>query len=312
MSPNPSSEIQVLHSDWREYALLDSGGRRKLERFGAQVVVRDEPKAWWEPALPEAEWARAQIIFKGGHSWQLAPGAVREWSMRWRELTLQARLTDTSKHLGIFPEQTSHWEFIQAQARGFNPKTASVASTPPKAEKKYLQMLNLFGYTGAATLAAAAAGFAVTHVDASKPAITWARHNQELSGLADAPIRWILDDAVKFVRREIRRGARYDALVLDPPSYGRGAAGELWRVETNLPELLDLCRQILAEQPRFVLLTLYNLEASSLMLGNVLGQMMRGIPGRISQGELALAGPPPSRLLPMSLWAKWERGEGGN
>jgi 23S rRNA (cytosine1962-C5)-methyltransferase len=152
-------------------------------------------------------------------------------------LTLQTKLTDASKHLGVFPEQAPHWEFIQAhspnQGRAGRPRPAEES---PK-------LLNLFGYTGVATLAAAAAGFAVTHVDASKPAVAWARHNQKLSGLDDAPIRWILDDAVKFVRREIRRGVRYDALALDPPSFGRGPAGEIWKVETGLPELLALCRE---------------------------------------------------------------------
>jgi len=299
--------IQILASDWSDYALLDSGRRRKLERFGAQTIIRSEPKAWWEPALPESEWARAQAVHVDDDRWQLAPGAVREWTMRWRDLTLQTKLTDASKHLGVFPEQSPHWEFIQAgsgeQGAGSKRTLALAGGEPPK-------LLNLFGYTGVATLAAAAAGFAVTHVDASKPAVAWARHNQKLSGLDEAPIRWILDDAVKFVRREIRRGVRYDALALDPPSFGRGPAGEIWKVETGLPELLALCREALVEKPRFVLLTLYNLEASSLMLGNVLEQMMRGQPGRISIGELALAARAPgARLLPLSLWGRWEGGE---
>ncbi len=305
--------IEVLCSDWPDYALLDSGRRRKLERFGAQVIIRSEPKAWWEPALPEAEWARAQAVHENDDRWQLASGAVREWTMRWRELTLQAKLTDASKHLGVFPEQAPHWEFIRARSAMENgkwkmEKAGAGGDRGGAAEDgERPKLLNLFGYTGVATLAAAAAGFAVTHVDASKPAVAWARHNQKLSGLDEAPIRWILDDAVKFVRREIRRGVRYDALALDPPSFGRGPAGEIWKVETGLPELLALCREVLVEKPRFVLLTLYNLEASSLMLGNVLEQMMRGQPGRISIGELALAATAPgSRLLPLSLWGRWE------
>jgi len=293
--------IEVLSSAWPDYALLDSGRRRKLERFGSQVIIRSEPKAWWEPMLPEADWARAQAVHVDDDRWNLAPGAVREWTMRWRDLTLQTKLTDASKHLGVFPEQAPHWEFIRAHS----PNQVRAERTRPAGES--LKLLNLFGYTGVATLAAAAAGFAVTHVDASKPAVAWARHNQNLSGLEDAPIRWILDDAVKFVRREIRRGVRYDALALDPPSFGRGPAGEIWKVETGLPELLALCREALVEKPRFVLLTLYNLEASSLMLGNVLEQMMRGEPGRVSIGELALtATAPGARLLPLSLWGRWE------
>ncbi len=299
--PMTLPEIKVLSSEWKEYALLDTGRRRKLERFGSQIIVREEPKAWWEPALPEADWARAHAVHEQDDHWQMAPGALREWTMQWRELTLQAKLTDTSKHLGIFPEQSPHWEFIHAQSSNHGK-----AGRPQPVENRP-KLLNLFGYTGVATLAAAAAGFAVTHVDASKPAITWARHNQKLSSLDDAPIRWILDDAVKFVRREIRRGIRYDALALDPPSFGRGPDGEIWKVEIGLPELLALCREALVENPRFVLLTMYNLEASSIMLGNLLGQMMRDVSGPISIGELALAASAPGgRLLPLSLWARWE------
>ncbi len=294
MPASPSlPEIKILTSDWGEYALLDTGRRRKLERFGSQVISRGEPKAWWEPALPSSEWAKAQAIHEEDRPWNIAPGGLREWTMRWRELTLQARISDTSKHLGVFPEQSPHWGYIQAQAR--------------KTKGEQPKLLNLFGYTGVASLAAAAAGFAVTHVDASKPAVTWARHNQKLSGLDNAPIRWIIDDAAKFVRREVRRGVRYDALALDPPSFGRGPDGEIWKVEVGLTELLALCREVLVERPRFVLLTMYNLEASSLMLGNIVEQMMRGTPGHTSIGELALAASAPgARLLPLSLWARWE------
>jgi 23S rRNA (cytosine1962-C5)-methyltransferase len=294
MSAHPTlPEIKVLCSEWSEYALLDTGRRRKLERFGPQIVTRSEPKAWWEPALPPAEWARAQAVHEEDHPWKIAPTAPREWTMRWRELTLQARISDSTKHLGVFPEQAPHWEYIQAEGR-------KIKGEQPK-------LLNLFGYTGVASLAAAAAGFAVTHVDASKPAITWARHNQSLSGLDKAPIRWILDDAAKFVRREVRRGVRYDALALDPPSFGRGPDGEIWKVEVGLPELLALCREALVDKPRFVLLTMYNLEASPIMLGNMLEQMMRGTSGKTQLGELALAASAPgARLLPLSLWARWE------
>ncbi len=293
MATSAGWPIQCLCSDWGEYALLDTGRRRKLERFGSQIVSRSEPKAWWEPALPESEWARAQAQHEEDRPWRVTPTAPRDWAMHWRELTLQARISDSTKHLGIFPEQAPHWEYIQAEGRKFK-------GEQPK-------LLNLFGYTGVATLAAAAAGFAVTHVDASKPAITWARHNQSLSGLDKAPIRWILDDAAKFVRREVRRGVRYDALALDPPSFGRGPDGEIWKVEVGLPELLALCREALVEKPRFILMTMYNLEASSLMLGNMLEQMMRGTPGKISIGELALAASAPgARLLPLSLWGRWE------
>jgi 23S rRNA (cytosine1962-C5)-methyltransferase len=299
-----SPSIQVLCSDWPDYALLDTGRRRKLERFGSQVIIRTEPKAWWEPTLPESEWAKAYAIHEEENFWRLQPGTPREWTMRWREMTLQAKLTDASKHLGVFPEQAPHWEFIQAhgpQGRAGRPRPAVLNLDVPRPN-----LLNLFGYTGAATLAAVAAGFAVTHVDASKPAITWARHNQKLSNLEDAPIRWILDDAVKFVRREIKRGVRYDAIALDPPSFGRGPNGEVWKVETGLPELLALCREAMVVKPLFVLMTLYNIEASSLMLGNMLDQTMHADEGNLSLGELALRPASNGRILPLSLWARWE------
>ncbi len=296
-APAASSEVPplpVLSARWPDYALLDTGHRRKLERFGAHVIIRSEPKAWWEPALDQAAWAQAAAVHEDEGPWRLTRGTPREWTMRWRELTLQARLTDGSKHLGLFPEQAPHWEFIHTHA-------CAAGATP-------LRMLNLFGYTGAASLVAAAAGCAVTHVDASKPAVSWARHNQTLSGLERAPVRWILDDAVKFLRREIRREVRYDAISLDPPSFGRGPAGEVWKVEAMLPELLSLCRQALSKNPRFILLTMYNLEASALMLGNLLEEMMRGQGGRVTRGELALTAEASSRPLPLSLWARWESG----
>ena len=307
VSPSPIPPLDVLAADWPDYALLDSGRRRKLERFGTQVIVRGEPKAWWEPSLPDTTWARAHAIHEEDRPWRLQPDAPREWLMRWRTLTLQARLADTSKHLGLFPEQAPHWEFIQSQA----PTPVSASQLKTKNEERenspsLVRLLNLFGYTGVASLAAAAAGFAVTHVDASKPAVAWGRFNQGLSGLNDAPIRWILDDALKFMRREIRRGVRYDAILLDPPSYGRGPAGELWKVESRLPELLTLCRQALSETPRFILLTLYNIEASPLMLANLLDQTTRGLGGSISRGELAHCPAAPARPLPLSLWARWE------
>jgi 23S rRNA (cytosine1962-C5)-methyltransferase len=316
-SPPPAlPPLDVLAAGWPGYALLDSGRRRKLERFGTQIIIRGEPKAWWEPSLPDSAWAAAHAVHEDDRPWRLAPNAPREWLMQWRTLTLQARLADTSKHLGIFPEQSPHWEFIQAHGpkphdSPFQPQTSlpsnpSAPSVPSFPSSPPLKLLNLFGYTGVASLAAAAAGFAVTHVDASKPAVAWGRHNQQLSNLAAAPIRWILDDALKFLRREIRRGVRYDAIALDPPSYGRGPNGELWKVETQLPELLRLCRQCLSEKPRFLLLTMYNLEASPLLLANLLAQTTTGLPGTITRGELALVPPSPILPLPLSLWARWE------
>ncbi len=288
-------EVAVLCGEWPGYELLDSGGGRKLESFGGVRVIRGEPKAWWSPALPASEWDQAVAEHEDERGrWSFRERELPEsWPLRWGALTLEARFTETSKHLGVFPEQAPHWETLTAAGKDFEAK--GVARP---------RLLNLFGYTGAATLAGAAAGFAVTHVDASKPALAWARHNQALSGLDEAPVRWILEDAVKYVRRELKRGSQYEAIVLDPPSFGRGPKKELWRVERDVLMLLELCAELLSAQAGLMLLTLYSLEASPIMGGNVLGEVLREREGTLTVGELALReARVGGRLLPLSLWA---------
>ncbi len=289
---NPSPAIELLSSQWDAYALIDSGNRKKLERFGPHWVVRGEPKAWWKPTLDAGQWAKAVAVHDDDRGWKFSANAPRSWQMQWNGISFEAKLLEGSKHLGIFPEQSPHWEWI-----------AKLGAKQPRGEKK---ALNLFGYTGAATLAAAKAGFAATHVDASRPAVTWARANQERSGMSQEPIRWILDDALKFMRREVRRGTRYDLIMMDPPSFGRGPNGEVWKVEVQFPELLELCRQCLSDKPVGVAMTLYSLEASSLMLGNLMRETMRAHDGKITAGELALAPQSGENLLPLSLWSRWE------
>ena len=286
MTPPPA--IQTALGGFPGYELIDSGRRCKLERFGSVTVIRGEPKAWWEPVLPAREWDRARAVHDEDAGWDLRPGCPREWKIGVGNLTFLARISDTSKHLGLFPEQSPHWQAIRE-------------STAPGA-----RLLNLFGYTGAATLAAAEAGWEPTHVDASKPATAWARENQAASGLDDKPIRWIVEDAVKYVRREIKRGSRYDGILLDPPAFGRGPDGNVWKVERQLPELLELCREALTEKPRLLLLTTYNIEASSLMLRNLVADLMKPYRGQIEVGELALPhSSAPDRLLPLSIYARW-------
>ena len=282
--------IRTALGGFPDYELIDSGRRCKLERFGPVTVIRGEPKAWWEPVLPARDWDRAQAVHDEDSGWDLRPGCPRQWALRDGPLTFLARLSDTSKHLGLFPEQSPHWRAIREAAA-------------PGA-----RLLNLFGYTGAATLAAAAAGWLPTHVDASKPAVAWARENQAASGLAEKPVRWIVEDAMKYVRREIKRGSRYDGILLDPPAFGRGPDGGIWKVERQLPELLDLCRQTLTDTPRLLILTTYNIEASALMLRNLLADLMQPFGGRIEAGELALSHAAASnRLLPLSIYAKWTK-----
>lgn len=282
--------ITLLTSEWAGHALLDSGDGLKLERFGPVTIVREEPKAWWRPRLKPSLWAAADAVHERDGRWRLRTREIpRHWPVPWAPLTLEARLTEGSKHLGLFPEQAPHWEWIRERA----------ASLPGG------RLLNLFGYTGVASLVAAAAGWSVTHVDASKPSIAWGRHNQALSNLGSAPIRWILDDALKFVGREVRRGARYDLIALDPPSFGRGPNKEVWKAEKQLRALLDQCRLALSERPVGVVLTLYNLEASSLMLRNLVGETFQGLPGTLVSGELGLRHRDDDRTLPLSLFARW-------
>ncbi|MBX4189434.1 class I SAM-dependent methyltransferase [Candidatus Parcubacteria bacterium] len=270
--------VQVWTQDLEAYKLLDSGDREKLEEIGGTRIARSEPRAWWRKGLPEAEWKKAESSF--------------EKDINILDLKARVKYTKASKHIGIFPEQASEWQWIKEKVAG--------AGRP-------INVLNLFGYTGLASLAAAQAGAKVTHVDASKTSVAWARENQELSGLKDAPIRWIVDDAEDFVRREVKRGERYDAIIMDPPSYGKGPKGEVWKVEEDLPRLLDLCKQVLTDNPLFIILNMYSTELSSLSLKNLLGDMMKGNAGNLEAGELAIKQEGSERLLPLSIFAIWNK-----
>lgn len=287
-------DIKVLSSRWPEYELIDSGDRLKLERFGNVTVVRSEPKAWWKPSNPKL-WSRADCRYfdddKKSARWEFSK-KVSAPVLDFGGIKFCTKFMDGSKHLGVFPEQEPHWNFIAGAAKRHKAEGA------PK-------LLNLFGYTGAATLVAAKAGFSVTHVDASKPSVEWARKNQEMSGLSEKPIRWIIEDALKFVRREERRGAFYDAIVLDPPAFGRGPKNELWKLEKMLPELLEACSNILSKNPLFVLMTLYSIEASSIMAANMLAEYFGKRKGAaVEAGELALIPSQGEYPLPLSIWAR--------
>lgn len=302
-----SNTIPILTPDWADYELLDSGDSRKLERFGKHLIVRHEPKAWWRPVLSERDWAGAHASQDEEGRLTISPRLPKAWPLRLdlgqgRVITLEARVAETSRHIGLFPEQAPHWRLLAELGAELNPSGRETGEARPK-------LLNLFGYTGAASLAAQAAGFAATHVDASRPAIAWAKRNQELSGLNDRPVRFLLDDVVKFVAREKRRGNRYEAILLDPPSFGRGPNREVWKVEGMIRELLCDCRELLSDRARLLLLTMYNIEASALMLGNLLDDVLRGLGGRVLVGELAVPHTAPgaeARLLPRSLFARWQ------
>jgi len=286
----------LIADDWDDYALLDSGHLQKLERFGSQTVIRPDPQAFWEPARPVESW-RADARFSsknndedGSGNWEiLSPMAQDTWPMRWNGLTFHARRT-AFRHIGIFQEHSVHWRFAQDHIRA--------ANTPVKA-------LNLFGYTGMMSLACGAAGADVVHLDASPKSNAYGKENQTLSGLDDKPIRWIADDAMKFTAREIRRGNRYDAIILDPPKFGRGPKNETWRFEENLPELLDTVRDLLSERPRFVILTAYAVRLSYIALAQALADRLRPFGGTMEMGEMALPQKDSDRLLPTAIYARW-------
>ena len=306
------TSIPIIAPDWPEYELIDSGDSRKLERFGKFLIVRHEPKAWWRPALPAAKWAEAHATQDEEGRLSVRKGLPGVWPLSLdlgldgaasRGITLEARVSETSRHIGLFPEQAPHWRLIARLGAQMAHAAGMTGAGRPR-------LLNLFGYTGAASLAAQAAGFAATHVDASRPAIGWAKRNQELSGLSADPVRFLLDDVMKFVGREKRRGNRYQAILLDPPSFGRGPNREVWKVEGMVRDLLCDCRELLADDARLLLLTMYNIEASALMLGNLLDDVLRGLPGTVTVGELAVPHTAPgaeARFLPRSIFARWER-----
>lgn len=290
---------EILVADgWADYALLDSGDGRKLERLGRHVLDRPDSQAIWRPSLPPARWAAADARFLAGREeegsgrWETAAGAPpSSWPIDYGPVRIEAQLT-AFRHLGIFPEQQVHWDTVAEVVRA---RSGDIA------------VLNLFGYTGMASLLPAAGGARVTHVDASKKAIAWARVNQELSGLSAAPIRWICDDAARFAAREVRRGSRYDVIVLDPPKYGRGPKNEVWRLEEQLPQLLADCRALMDARSSMLVLTAYATHLSMLTLQRLVEHAFADLPGRIAVGEMALREEATGRLLPTSLYVRWSR-----
>ncbi len=275
--------IILTPPDFPDYELLDSGDGKRFERFGDYTVVRPDPQCIWKPQLSSEEWARANATFT--NRWQVRGKVPERWQLHYKDLHFWAKLSPF-KHTGVFPEQAAQWEWI----------TEILKSNPG------VKVLNLFGYTGLASLTAAAAGAEVTHVDASRATIGWARDNQQASGLKDKPIRWILDDAVKFCERELRRGVKYDAIIMDPPIYGHGPDGQLWKFQESFPKLMDICKDLLSTKPLFFLINAYAISASSLMLENVLKDTVEG--GEIESGELVLQ-QKSGRQLSTGIFARW-------
>lgn len=315
----PNADFFIASDRWDDYSLLDSGDGMKLERFGAHLLARPEQSAIWHRALPKDQWDAADGMFKGGGEeddgkgrWHFRKDFESRWTMQWRALKFFVEPTPF-RHVGVFPEQASQWEWIDATIRRTQGK------------KRPVKVLNLFGYTGIASLVAAAvptlesgqAGAEVTHVDASKKMIAWARENQKLSKLEDKPIRWIVDDALTFVKREARRGAQYDGFIIDPPKFGRGPKGEIWKIYEDIPRLLDECQKLFSDTLLFLNLTCYAIRITPRGLRYALEERLSGRGGTIEQGELTLkehlqAPTVPSgqagglgRLLPQAVCARW-------
>jgi 23S rRNA (cytosine1962-C5)-methyltransferase len=284
----------LIGAPWRDYGLVDSGNGRKLERYGRFRFIRPEPQALWAPA--QADWqAHGEFVpgsdEDGGGQWRFAEPVPRDgWPLAWQEVRFTAQTTPF-RHLGFFPDMAPVWSWMRT-------RIADVAAP---------ECLNLFGYTGVGTLALATAGARMVHVDASKKSVEAARGNAALSGMADAPVRWIVEDAAKFVAREGRRGRRYDGILLDPPKYGRGPTGEVWRLEEDLPALIAGCRALLDAESRFLFLTVYAVRLSALAIGEMLRQAFADLPGTVEAGELAVREEARGLALPTAIWARWSR-----
>jgi 23S rRNA (cytosine1962-C5)-methyltransferase len=282
----------------KEYELLDSGNGEKLERYGSYLLRRPDPEALWEKSKIEL-WNKADLQFiRNGTKtkWISRPGISKNWNIEYGGLTFSIRPT-SFKHTGLFPEQLPNWQWTE--------KLITNYQLPINNKDKKVRVLNLFGYTGGATLACAKAGAEVCHVDGSKTAVEWARINAELSGLKDAPVRWIVDDVLVFLKREIKRGRKYDAIIMDPPSFGHGPKDELWKIEEHFLILMKLCRLILSDSPLFIIINGYTAGYSAIAYENNLKDIMKDYGGKIEIGELVIEESESDKLLPCGIFARW-------
>lgn len=303
-----------------DYVLVDSGEGEKLERFGVFTLSRPDPQALWAKYASKEVWNKAQGVFSREtakdvktkdektkndktksdkaekSSWKMKPGLPEKWQIALGGLHFWIK-PSLFKHVGLFPEQVGNWDWLREVITNHKPTGAKVADK--------ISVLNLFGYTGGATLAAAQAGAEVCHVDGSKTAITWAKENAEISGLGGKPIRWILDDALAFVKREAKRGKKYDGIIMDPPVFGRGPDGEVWKIEENFLQLIELCKQIMTPKPLFFLINGYAAGYSAIAYENILKNLAKDWDGQIEMGELAIEEEKTGRLLPAGIFGRW-------
>lgn len=279
------------------YQLLDSGNEQKLEQIGPYRLVRPSPQAIWQPRLEKGEWSRADAFYErdesGSGRWTWKRKVDRDFDILFNQLAFRIKLTNFG-HLGLFPEQADNWDWLRACIRDRMAKT----------NQANFNVLNLFAYTGGSTLAASQAGAHVVHVDAAKGVVDWARKNAELCRLDERPIRWLVDDAMKFVAREARRKSRYHAIILDPPSFGRGPKGEVFKIENDIVPLLEACRDILADDAQFVLYSCHTPGFTPLTLENQLADLLQKRAGAFESGEMIVTSPD-GRSLPSGTWARW-------
>jgi len=291
---DPVSLSTLVAEPWSDYGLIDSGNGRKLERYGPYRFIRPDAQALWSPV--QADWqADGEFIpgsdEEGGGRWYFnRPVPAEGWPLGWDDVRFQASCTPF-RHLGFFPDMAPVWSWMRGRLEG--------AADP--------QVMNLFGYTGVGTLALSGAGGSLVHVDASKKSVAQARANAALSGMEARPIRWIIDDAAKFVAREVRRGRRYDGILLDPPKFGRGPEGETWRLEEDLPPLIAGCRALMDADSRCLFLTVYAVRMSALAIGALVAEHFGDLLGRVECGELAVREEARGRLLPTAIWARWSQ-----
>ena len=283
-----------LAKNWKEYEILDMANGEKLERWGNFTLVRPDPQIIWKERTFPSKWQKANAIYrrskKGGGGWDFKTKLPEAWQIKYGDLTFNIKPMGF-KHTGLFPEQAVNWEWMIKKIR-----TA----------KRPIKVLNLFAYTGGATVACLYAGGAVCHVDSSKGMVAWAKENVISSNLKDRPVRYIVDDVIKFVQREIRRGNKYDAIIMDPPSYGRGASGEVWQFEENISDLVNLCTQILTDKPLFFLINSYTTGISAEVLSNILKINLKKYKGRITAGEIGLPMKDSELVLPCGIYGRWE------
>ncbi len=287
--------FETYNQPW-DYELLDTGNGYRLEKWGEAILMRPDPQAIWQPNLPEMEWHKAGAIYRSGQDedrgkWEINKPLPNPWNLKFQDILLSLKLSPF-KHTGVFAEQAAQWQFMMERL-----KDSKI--------KKY-KILNLFAYTGAATMVLSKAGCFVTHVDASKPAITWANENAELNSLPKNSVRWILDDAVKFVQRELKRGQTYDGIVLDPPAFGHSPSGKTWKFSRDVPKLLSDCSKLLSENAQFLLINAYATNFSALAINNLAEDILSSHDGKIESGELCLK-QKSGRKISTGIFARWSK-----